>query len=437
MTIAPTNGTKIFLISAIASGQGKTTVTAALSRLLIRQGVRVRVFKTGPDFLDPMLLARACGTPVMSLDAWMIGIEECRNALAHAALDADVVLIEAMMGLYDGSPSSADLATVLGVPVIAVIDASAMAQTTGALVYGLRHYGAVNLVGVIANRVDSAGHANMIAASLQEVPLLARLPTQSQSLPERQLGIILPTEIHDVDILLDTLADALVLHDEKWRNLPATQLSPVSPPISVEASLAGKKIAVARDAAFAFIYPANLECLSRLGASLSFFSPLDNMAVPDDADAIYLPGGYPELHGATLSNANRWQVSIRRAHRSGVPIWAECGGMMSVADMLMDIEGRTWPMAGLLAGRVRMQSRLAGIGSQALMTSHGELRGHCFHYSRFESDIDPDGYTTNQANPALGEAIYRSGSLTATYFHAYFPSNPAAAATLFTRRVSA
>ena len=180
---------KVVLISAIASGQGKTSVTAALTRTLIRQGIRVRVFKTGPDFLDPMLLDRASGAPVRSLDLWMVGVDACRQQLAQAACDVDVILIEGVMGLYDGTPCSADLARALSIPVVAVIDASAMAQTTGALLLGLRDYGPVDLAGVIVNRVDSAGHADLIATSLRGIPLLARLPTQSNPLPERQLGL--------------------------------------------------------------------------------------------------------------------------------------------------------------------------------------------------------------------------------------------------------
>ena len=179
---------QVVLVSAIASGQGKTTVTAALARKLKRQGKRVRVFKTGPDFLDPMVLQRAAGAPgagapVYTLDLWMVGLDQCRAWLAQAALDADVILIEGVMGLYDGTPSSADLARAFGVPVLVVLDASAMAQTAGALVQGLRDYGPVDLAGVIANRIGSARHAQMVAEAMRGVPLFATLARQQQSLP--------------------------------------------------------------------------------------------------------------------------------------------------------------------------------------------------------------------------------------------------------------
>ena len=167
---------KALLIAAVASGQGKTTVTAALARKLVRLGKRVRVFKCGPDFIDPMLLERASGAPVRTLDLWMVGPEQCRAQLARAAAEADVILIEGVMGLYDGTPSSADLAREFGVPVMAVIDASSMAQTAGALVHGLRDYGPVDMAGVIANRVASDNHAKMVAASLRDIPLFGTMP---------------------------------------------------------------------------------------------------------------------------------------------------------------------------------------------------------------------------------------------------------------------
>jgi cobyrinic acid a,c-diamide synthase len=423
---------RILLVSAVASGQGKTTVTAALARKLKRQGLRVRVFKTGSDFLDPMLLGCASGAPVQSLDLWMVGLEQCRILLAQAAREADVILIEGVMGLYDGSPSSADLARAFNVPVLAVIDGSAMAQTAGALVLGLRDYGPVDLAGVIANRVGSAGHADMVAASLRGVPLIATLPRQQQSLPERHLGLMQPDEVADLESLLDNLAEQLVLDDAAWGRLrPVTVEAPTVAAQTVP-SLAGTTVAIARDAAFAFLYPANLDCLRSLGASLSFFSPLNNEPVPADADAVYLPGGYPELHAAELSRAAIWQESIRRAHADGVSIWAECGGMMAIADTLQQA-GNAWSMAGLLPGCVSMQARLAGLGPQGLSTQEGVLRGHTFHYSRIETGIAPTMHTFKHPSGDAGEAVYRNGSLTASYFHAYFPSCPNAVAALFTR----
>jgi len=426
------NGARMVLVAAVASGQGKTTVTAALAHSLVRAGQRVRVFKCGPDFIDPMLLERACGAPVHTLDLWMVGVDECRRRLAEAAREADVVLVEGVMGLYDGTPSAADLAREFGMPVLAVIDASAMAQTAGAVARGLRDYGPVQLAGVVANRIASAGHAQMVADSLRDIPLLGALQRQAQALPERHLGLVLPGEQPRIDAYLDELADALQLDEAAWQALPLLAPEAADGPV-IAPLLAGKTIAIARDAAFAFLYPANLDTLRILGARLSFFSPLADEPVPAGADAVYLPGGYPELHAQALADAGTWRTSINAAHAAGLPILAECGGMMALADELTDPDGRRWPMAGLLPGVVRMQARLAGLGAQAVDTPAGVLRGHTFHYSRLETPLAPSGHAVRHPTGTPGEAVYRVGSLTASYFHGYFASNPQAVASLLTR----
>ena len=423
---------KVVLVSAMASGQGKTTATAALARALVARGQRVRVFKCGPDFIDPMLLERASGAPVQTLDLWMVGLEQCRSLLAHAAATADAILIEGVMGLYDGAPSSADLANALGVPILAVIDASAMAQTAGALVLGLRDYGPVKLAGVIANRVAGPGHAAMVAASLRDIPLLASLPRQARSMPERHLGLVLPSEQAGLNELLDDLTSQLAFDDAAWALLPATPVALPAIAPSIETLLAGRTIAVARDAAFAFLYPANVATLRALGAAITWFSPLANEAIPAGCNALYLPGGYPELHGETLSQADVWTASVRAAHVGGMPILAECGGMMVLADSLAEPSGKIWPMAGILPGAITMQDRLSAIGPQGLATEHGELRGHTFHYSALHTGQIASAQTRRHPDGGAGESVYRVGSLTASYFHAYFPSCPAAVADMFT-----
>ena len=424
---------RVLLVSALASGQGKTTVTAALARALVNRGQRVRVFKCGADFIDPMLLERASGAPVGSLDMWMVGADQCRGQLARAAVDADVILIEGVMGLYDGTPSSADLALALGVPVLAVIDASAMAQTAGAAVQGLRDYGPVEMACVIANRIAGPAHADMVAASMRGIALLATLARQEKALPERHLGLVLPGELDDIDTLLDTMAAQLMLDEPAWNAVRTTRIEPAPPGKTTPARLAGLTIAIARDAAFAFLYPANLDTLRELGAGLVFFSPLANQPVPPGADAVYLPGGYPELHAPALSQAHEWQRSIRAAHAADMPIVAECGGMMALADSLIDIEGVEWPMAGLIRGQAVMQERLAGIGPQELVTLDGRVRGHTFHYSTLATDETPVAHTIKHPSGAAGEAVFRAGTLCASYFHAYFPSCPGAVAAMFVR----
>jgi len=427
----PSASARVVLVSAVASGQGKTSVTAALARKLVRDGQRVRVFKSGPDFLDPMMLERACGSPVHVLDLWMVGRERCRLLLAQAAMEADVILIEGAMGLYDGTPSAADLAREFGVPVLAVLDASAMAQTAGAVALGLRDYGPVPLAGVIANRVASKRHAEMVAQAMRDIPLLGTLARQTQALPERHLGLVQPGEVAELDTLLDRLADQLELDQAAWDTLAPVTLTANAVPEDSARPLHGRTVAVAQDAAFAFLYPANISCLRDLGASVVYFSPLADETIPDAADAVFLPGGYPELHAQQLSQAGQWQESVRQAHAKGLPILAECGGMMALAETLVDKNGQAWPMAGLLPGQVVMQARLAAIGAQAWETGRGALRGHAFHYSRFESAEPVLARTRRQSGTVEGEAIYRNSSLTASYFHAYFPSCPQAVAALF------
>jgi cobyrinic acid a,c-diamide synthase len=434
------------LVSAIASGQGKTTVTAALARHHRQQGRRVHVFKTGADFLDALVLERAAGQAVHVLDLWMVGEEECRRLLRAARSAADLVLIEGVMGLYDGTPSSADLARGLDLPVLAVIDVSAMAQTVGAIALGLRDFGPVRLAGVIANGVASAGHAAMVSAALREVPLIATLPRLPSSLPERHLGLVPPADSAEIEAQLESLGRSIRIDEHAWdavtraaaaRDAARKDPRPMppshepSPTAAHEQPLAGRLVGIARDAAFAFLYPANVDCLESLGARVCFFSPLADEPVPSGAEAVFLPGGYPELHAEPLSTAHKFQDSIRAAHERAVPILAECGGMMALAESLGDTQGRQWPMAGILPGYTRMQPRLAALGLQAWTTTCGELRGHTFHYSTFDTPLESSAQTRAYPGDAPGESIYRCGSLTASYFHAYFNSCPPAVAALF------
>lgn len=420
------------LISAPASGQGKTTVTAALARYHRRLGRDVRVFKTGPDFIDPTLLEQASGNPVYQLDLWMGGEDHCRRLLYEAAASADLILVEGVMGLFDGDSSSADLAARFGMPVLAVIDAGAMAQTFGALAHGLASYRPdLPMAGVLANRVGSAGHYEMVAESLPPgLRGVGWLPREAQfTLPERHLGLVQAAELEDLDQRLERAADALQLVDDA---LPAAvPFAPLAAP-ELSQPLAATTLAVARDAAFSFVYRANLDLLRTLGAELRFFSPLADTAVPK-ADALYLPGGYPELHLARLAANESMKTSIRAHHDAGKPLLAECGGMLYLLESLTDRDGHEGAMVGLLPGRARMQERLVSLGMQAAQFAQGELRGHTFHHSAAEMALDPVGHAVGQRKGRQGEALYRHGSLLASYVHWYFPANPAAAAALFQR----
>jgi len=427
-----THSCRALLVSAPASGSGKTTATAALARHFRNQGQRVRVFKTGPDFIDPMIHERASGQPVYQLDMWMTGEADCTRLLYEAAGEADLILVEGVMGLFDGDPSSADLAQHFKLPVMTVIQSGAMAQTFGAVAFGLARYRPeLNFYGVLANGVASPNHDRMLRESMPEgIAYLGGLPKDPAiALPERHLGLFLASEVEDIEARLERAAAAL--NGLALDALPVVEF-PAPAANELPRNLAGTAIAIARDAAFAFIYPANLDVLQAMGAELRFFSPLNDSAIPE-ADALYIPGGYPELHLRTLQDNRAMLESLRAFHASGKPIHAECGGMMVLFEEIVGKgeQGERATMAGLLPGTVTMQARLAGLGLQSVALPEGELRGHTFHYSCTETPLAPIAHGVPRRHGSTGEAVYRSGRLTASYLHLYFPSNPQAAARLF------
>ncbi len=425
-------------ISAPASGQGKTTVTAALARLHRLQGRHVIVFKTGPDFLDPTILERASGNPVYQLDIWMGGEAHCRELLYNAAQKADLILIEGVMGLFDGAPSSADLAILFNIPVLAVINAASMAQTFGALAHGLANYNNELLfAGVIANRVASANHADMIAESLPDgMRYFGALPRDENiELPSRHLGLVTANEIDDLekrinlaakkllDTGLDMLPDAVIFNRTNVDSDAELNLISDNP-------LSGYKISVAHDNAFSFIYRANIECLENLGAKIQYFSPITDNKLPE-TDSVYFPGGYPELHLEALSSNHSMINSIKQHHAQNKPIVAECGGMLYLLESLTDKSGNKASMAGLLAGTAIMQQKLSNLGMHSMALPEGEIRGHTFHHSKMETDMLPVTITNSTRKKGRGEAVYRHQRLHASYLHMYFPSNPSACARLF------
>ncbi len=418
------------LIAAPASGQGKTTVTAALARLHTRQGRRVRVFKCGPDFLDPMIHARASGAPVYQLDLAMVGEGESRRLLWQAAGEADLILIEGVMGLFDGKPSAADLARRFGVPVLAVIDGAAMAQTFGALAHGLATFQPdLPFAGVLGNRVASTRHGDILRDALPpSIRWFGALPRSAAvELPSRHLGLVQADELADLDARLDAAADALAATADVDLPPAVSFAAPViEPPPEL---LAGVRIGVARDAAFAFLYQANLDLLHALGAELHFFSPLSDRTLPD-VDSLYLPGGYPELYLSELEGNQAMADAIRAHHRAGKPLLAECGGMLYLLDELRDKQGASGRMLGLLSGSAALQARLTALALQEVTLPEGELRGHSYHHSRLESPLQPLALGRCPNGKPVAEAVYRLGRLTASYIHFYLPSNPEAAAAL-------
>jgi cobyrinic acid a,c-diamide synthase len=422
------------LISAPASGQGKTTITVALAAYHRSQGRRVRVFKTGPDFIDPTLLEQASGHPVYQLDLWMGGEADCRARLYQAATEADLILIEGVMGLFDGNPSSADLAKLFGIPILAVIDASAMAQTFAALACGMAQLDSeLPFFGVLANRVGSARHAAMLTERLPAVlKFCGALPHAAEiAFPERHLGLFQASELPDIS--------QRIAHAARWWaehadiSLPpavAFKHAESAVQSGVKRELDGIRIAVARDAAFSFLYQANLDVLRAQGAQLSFFSPLHDEAIPD-TDSLYLPGGYPELHLAELAGNTAMLDSIRAHHAAHKPIVAECGGMLYVMRTLTDVQGRQLHLLGLLDGEAAMQPRLSALALQSIELPQGALRGHTFHYSRLQTNLVAVARGVCPNGGTASEAVYQQQRLTASYLHFYFPSNPHAAAQLF------
>ncbi len=429
------------LIAAPASGQGKTTVAAALARLHARQGKRVRCFKCGPDFLDPMWLQAASGHPVDSLDLWINGEVDCAQRLASAAREADLVIVEGVMGLFDGEPSAADLAVRFGIPVLAVIDAAAMAGTFAAVAHGLQTWEpSLPWAGVFANRVGNERHATMLRTALREPrDWLGHLPrNEAFGLPERHLGLQMPRESDDVRILLDAVADALAATPLGRRTVSDWPLwqAPAPPPGNpLPALLNGVRIALAHDAAFSFVYPANVAVLQAMGAEVLRFAPLAGECLPA-CDALWLPGGYPELHAAELAALTDLRAQLAAHVRSGRPVWAECGGMMALAERLVDSQGQAHTLWGLLPGKAVLGRRLAALGPHQLQlpaSDQAPLRGHSFHWSHFETALAAAAHTEPARGVAAGdgEPVYECGSVRATWFHPWFASSPHAAARLF------
>ena len=388
------------------------------------------MFKHGPDYLDPMVLELASGQPVYQLHPWMTGEEECRWRLAEAAQEADLILVEGSMGLFDGDPSSADLAKLMGIPALPVIDARGMAQTFGAIALGMANFDpALPVRQVIANRIGSARHGDMLRESLPGgIELLGAIPrNETMNIPDRHLGLVQAGELNGLNQRLDAAAEVLAEAGLDGLPLPVTlEAEKPEPPPKL---LNGVRIAIARDAAFSFVYRANLDLLQTMGAELAFFSPLVDSNLPE-ADALWLPGGYPELHGAILAGNHPMLEAIRNHYSAGKPMLAECGGLMACVEELADHDGQIHNLLGIIPGRASMAGRLQALGLQSLNTEQGQLRGHTYHHSRLETDWQPLARTRKVAG-AEAEPVYCRNGLVASYFHGYFPSAPELVAGIF------
>ena len=415
-------GTALALLAGTQSGCGKTTMMLALLQYLKAQQLNVVSFKSGPDFLDPLWHQAVTGKISYNLDTRMVGVPLSEKLVAKQTESAEVAVIEGVMGLFDGrsgvgaSGSSAELAKALQVPVFLVVNAQGMSGSIVPLVSGYTAYAlqmGVTIAGVFANRVGSAHHAKLLAEVLlqyQQPPLIAWMEKSAPELPERHLGLVQPSEVSLPDFLpfLHIVVDSVLDY--------FTETSFVQSNKDKQGLLSNKKIAIAKDAACCFIYPANIEFLQEEGAEVIFFSPIDGDAIPDNADALWLPGGYPELFAEQLSQSNTWQ-SILAFVESGKPVLAECGGAMLLGEALIDYDGKQWSMAKILPYRSIMQGKLASLGYRE--ESSG-MRGHEFHHSTRER--------VEECVPCFqlsrGDKGVRYKNLRASYVHWYFDSAP-------------
>lgn len=458
------------VIAGQSSGVGKTTITLGLIAALARRGIQVQPFKCGPDYIDPTYHSLAAGRPCRNLDTWMLSPTQMQESFRRAMAGAHLAVIEGVMGLYDGSSytseegATAHIAKLLDAPTLLILDIGKLARSAGALALGYQRFDpALRLAGFILNRAGSASHAQGCARAVEAatgLPCLGWLPKETGlHIPERHLGLIPTQERASLQPLVEAAAQAVEATFDLDRILEIAGLASRWTPSVGPSTMAGEEattlapgdagpvLAVARDEAFSFYYPDNLELLAAAGACIRFFSPLRDSELPPGSAGLYLGGGFPELYASQLSSNHRLLAAIRHLHAQDRPIYAECGGFMVLTEALVDLEGRRWPMAGLVPGTVHMTPRLAGLGYRVAEASTDNLllrrgqrvRGHEFHYSRWEpgSAASP-GYPAwhlrrREEDPESRPDGFARGNLLASYLHVHFGQDPALAARLVDR----
>lgn len=435
------------VVAAPRSGSGKTTVTLGLLAAFAARGVAVRAAKIGPDYIDTGFHAAATGRPGLNLDSWAMPAALRDALLAQAAEGADLLLAEGAMGLFDGIPapggqrgSAADLCARHGMPVLLVLDVGGQAQTAAAVLRGFAtHDAAVRIAGVVLNRIGSARHERLVAEAIAPlgIPVLGAIPKDAApALPERHLGLVQAEEHADLAATFAALAGMA----EKHLDLPGIQavaapltLPSAAPPVALRPP--GQRIALARDVAFSFLYSHILAGWRAAGATIIPFSPLADEAPPEDCDACWLPGGYPELHAGRLAAAARFMTGLVRFAATR-PVHGECGGYMVLGAGLSDAEGQRHAMAGLLAHetsfarrRLHLGYRRATLMADGVLGPAGQaLRGHEFHYA---TETNP-GTDTPFARLAdgegrdLGPAGGRRGQVSGSFFHMIATEDPPA-----------
>ena len=431
------------IIAAPHSGAGKTTVTLAVLAALRRRGVKVRAAKAGPDYIDPAFHAAATGAAAVNLDTWAMPPALLDSLAAHATGDADIFVIEGVMGLFDGAPgdpgrrgATADLAAHFNLPVLLVLDVARQAQSAAAVVRGFAaHDPAVRIAGVILNRTASERHRVIIAGAIGalRIPILGTLPRDAAlALPERHLGLVQAGEHGDLAALTDRLARMA----ERYLDLDAITAAAASVAVIPRADGAlcpgalpppSQHIALAHDRAFSFIYPHLLDAWRNAGAEIICFSPLADEAPPERADSCWLPGGYPELHADALADARRFSDGIRRFAETR-PVHGECGGYMVLGQGIEDANGYHRPMTGLLGHATSFAKRKLHLGYRtARLLSDGVLgakgaivRGHEFHYASLATPGDDETLAeiSDAEGRVLGKTGGRRGRVSGAFFHA-------------------
>jgi cobyrinic acid a,c-diamide synthase len=460
------------MIAAVRSSSGKTSIATGLMGALAGRGYRVQGFKVGPDFIDPSFHTAVTGRWSRNLDTWMLSCGQVREYFHRAAADADLAVIEGVMGLFDGlrgqgeQASSAQVAKLLGCPVVLVLDVRSQARSAVVEFLGCRSFDPdLLLAGVILNRYSGERHLEMLQAGFREAGIPVLGAVRDGSLPrlaERHLGLVPVPEQQEPDPLLEGLAQEVARQVDleailaaagaapavfrtyrgRQRLLSIKKVTGADASGGLAAAGAGSeqqpvKVALAWDAAFNFYYRDGLDLLSSHGIELVPFSPLRDRSLPFGIAGVLLPGGFPELFARELAGNESMKDSLRRAHAAGLPIYAECGGFMYLCESLGDLEGTDHPMVGLVPGRCRMSGRLVGMGyvtaearSRSILCQAGEmLRGHEFHYSSFVPSREPFpwAFTFRKGDGRTGSDGYADGGLLASYFHFHFAANPRAA----------
>ena len=425
---------KSILIGAPFSGSGKTLITLGLMRALSNLGIKIAPAKAGPDYIDVAYLSKASGKKAVNLDGFAFNNDELRGLANRQANNADLLLIEGVMGLFDGgfgankivSGSTADLAQKLNSSIVLIIDCSHMAQSIAAMTYGYKNFSAeINVAGVILNKVASIKHEKMLRDALVPVGvevLGAVYRNDELNIPNRHLGLTLPNEIDGTEILIEKAAKmvATSIDLEKFialaMPLEKQDYQPKLAPL-------GQHITIARDDAFVFIYQHQLMGWRKMGAKISFFSPLNNEKPDVSADAIFLPGGYPELHGEKIANADIFKVGMQEAQKRGALIYGECGGFMVLGERLIDQQGMSYEMSGLLpiVSSINQPKRVLGyrhLSHNSPLPFAKNLSGHEFHYSSCSKTKLPTLFgakdSSGQNLAAMGAVL---GNVMGSYAH--------------------